>query len=281
MHGDTKHIDKSFTVAAGGTVRIRMDVGDIRVKASDGNTVTVSGDLRGRARDLEQFEFTSDQSGNDVTMRGEFKGRGGRTGFGDEMDARWTVSVPKAYNVELHTAGGDVEIVGVNGDLRGGTSGGDVRVSDVRGTVELETSGGDVTGERITGPVHLSTSGGEVHAKSIVGDIDLRTSGGDVTAEGIDGAVSARTSGGNVLVNVAGANKGVKAETSGGDIELVLAKSVGAEIDISTSGGEVTCDIPVTVQGKISEESIRGMVNGGGPKVYAHTSGGNVKVRSN
>ena len=62
-------------------------------------------------------------------------------------------------------------------------------------------------------------------------------------------------------------------------IELAIARNAGADLDLSTSGGDVTCDLPVTVVGRISEDNIRGTLNGGGPSIYAHTSGGDVRVR--
>ena len=64
-----------------------------------------------------------------------------------------------------------------------------------------------------------------------------------------------------------------------GLIELAIARNAGADLDLSTSGGDVTCDLPVTVVGRISEDNIRGTLNGGGPSIYAHTSGGDVHVR--
>ena len=278
--GDTKHVDKTFAVAAGGALKLRVDAGNVRVKASDGNSVVLSVDIRGRARDVERFDVNTSQSGNDVEVRGEFRNKGGWNNT-ENFDANWVLTVPKEYRVEVETAGGDVEVVGTTGDVRGGTSGGNVRVSDIRGAVRLETSGGDVQAENIAGKVDLSTSGGSVKAKSIVGDAKLETSGGDVSADNVDGDVQAETSGGNVYVKLTSVNKGVHAETSGGNIELVVSKSIGADVDLSTSGGEVVCDIPVTVQGKIAEDEVRGKLNGGGQRLFAHTSGGNVHLRAN
>ena len=96
----------------------------------------------------------------------------------------------------------------------------------------------------------------------------------------VAGKVRAETSGGNISVNVTEANKGVYAETSGGNIDIVMPKNISANIDAETSGGEVTCDFPVTMQGKLDESRVRGTINGGGNQIHAHTSGGNVRLRS-
>ena len=96
----------------------------------------------------------------------------------------------------------------------------------------------------------------------------------------VEGKVRAETSGGNMYVKVKGANKGVFAETSGGDIEIVVSKSVTADIDAATSGGSVHFDFPVTISGQIDESRVRGTLNGGGNTIHAHTSGGDVRFRS-
>jgi hypothetical protein len=40
----------------------------------------------------------------------------------------------------------------------------------------------------------------------------------------------------------------------------------------------VTCDVPVTVQGKISRSSIHGVIRGGGEKLTVRSSGGGVHI---
>jgi hypothetical protein len=40
----------------------------------------------------------------------------------------------------------------------------------------------------------------------------------------------------------------------------------------------VTCDLPVTVQGRIEHSHLKGPVNGGGPAVVLRTSGGEIHI---
>jgi hypothetical protein len=179
--------------------------------------VSVVADLRGRERDVNRFEISADQHGNDVEVRGEFKEKMSSWFHGfNNFDARFVVLVPHEYSVELRTSGGNVEVIALKGRVHGGTSGGDVTAQEVEGEVTMETSGGSIHAEKVTGPVKMKTSGGDVRAVSMTGDVDLRTSGGNVWVEGVDGKVEAHTSGGNVHVKVNGANKGIHAETCGG-----------------------------------------------------------------
>ena len=96
----------------------------------------------------------------------------------------------------------------------------------------------------------------------------------------VDGKVRAETSGGDIVVSTSGDNKGIFAETSGGDIDITIEKSAKANIDASTSGGAVYCNLPITMSGKIDESEMRGSVNGGGNMIHAHTSGGDVRIRA-
>jgi DUF4097 and DUF4098 domain-containing protein YvlB len=277
---DSQHFDKKFSVSPGGTLKVSTDVGSVRVQGGSGNEVSVVADMHGRERDMQRFHITAEQQGNDVEVRGEFSGHSG-SWFGgiNNFDADFVITVPHEYSIDVKTSGGNIEITAVKGTVRGGTSGGDVKVADIEGATNAETSGGTVVAKNVNGDIRLSTSGGDVHATGIVGSIHAKTSGGNVEIDGTDGEVEARTSGGNVSVKVTGKSKGIYAETSGGNVNFFVPKDISADLDLSTSGGEVSCEMPITVSGKIRSDEIRGTLNGGGARLYGHTSGGNVTVR--
>lgn len=68
--------------------------------------------------------------------------------------------------------------------------------------------------------------------------------------------------------------------TSGGSITLALNDKIAADVDLHTSAGQVSTDVPVVsvVKGEHDRSTLRGKVNGGGPLITAHTSGGNVRL---
>jgi DUF4097 and DUF4098 domain-containing protein YvlB len=278
--GGEKRFEKKFAVSPGGTLRIATDVGSIKITGTGSNEVSVVAQLRGRDRDVEAFDITAEETKGGVEVRG--KGRTKRGWFWNsvELTVDYTIQVPHEYSLDIHTSGGDVEVNSLKGEMRGGTSGGNIVLGAVEGKVTMETSGGDIRVEKAAGDMKLETSGGNITIGNVEGAVDVETSGGDIRLGEVRGRVHAETSGGNVRVKVTGANEGIHAETSGGNIEVMIGKNVGAELDAATSGGEVECEIPVTVKGKISESRIRGTVNGGGKMIYAHTSGGNVRIKA-
>lgn len=278
---EEKRFDQRFTVRPGGTLLLETDAGDVRVTGGKGDEVAVEAVIKGSTRVVNAFDVTAEQAGDEVRVKGVAgKKKSWRFWESDDMNIVFTISVPKQYNVKLMTAGGDVNVREVDGRVTAGTSGGDIVIGAVKGEVTGETSGGDVNASDITGSVALETSGGDVSVVRIAGPVNAETSGGNISVDEVDGKVHVETSGGNIRVGVKGPNRGVHAQTSGGNIDVSVASNVSASLDASTSGGSVVCDVPVTVQGKIDESKIKGTINGGGELIYAHTSGGNVRVRS-
>lgn len=276
-----KSFDKKFTVASGGTLTIKTDFGGVSVVGTDAKEVSIHADMKGRQRDVDNFQITANQSAGGV----EVTGKSPRSNWGwnwnnNDLEVEFTIKVPKDYNLRMETSGGNISVNNVNGKLNGGTSGGDITLTNIAGAIDLETSGGNIQTEKIQGQLHMETSGGDIRISEVKGDVDVNTSGGNIVLKTVAGKVRAETSGGNISVNVSETNRGVYAETSGGNIDIVMPKNISANIDAETSGGEVTCDFPVTMQGKFDESRVRGTINGGGNQIHAHTSGGNVRLRS-
>jgi len=279
LFGADRKYEKKYQVTSGGTLVVNTDQGSVSVVGTGGSEVSILVELHGGEREVENFEITSEQTSSGVEVHGRRNKSGWNWMGGSNLEAQFTINVPHEYHLKLRTSGGDVDVKDIKGQVEGKTSGGNVRTKTTEGAADLQTSGGDITAEDLKGDLRAQTSGGNVRIKNIAGGVDAETSGGDVSVSDVDGGVKAETSGGDVTVSVRGTNKGVHAETSGGNVTIAIAKTVGATIDASTSGGEVECDLPVTVTGKIRSTSVRGTVNGGGNTIYAHTSGGNVRIR--
>ena len=67
--------------------------------------------------------------------------------------------------------------------------------------------------------------------------------------------------------------------TSGpGKIEVVLSSSTAVNIDAGTSGS-ISSDIPIQVQGLLTEDKLKGTLNGGGPLLKLRTSLGEIRLK--
>ena len=47
-----------------------------------------------------------------------------------------------------------------------------------------------------------------------------------------------------------------------------------------SSGGPVHCDLPVTMEGRVASDRLRGRLNGGGALLRLRSSGGGITIKS-
>jgi len=152
--------------------------------------------------------------------------------------------VPEKFNASVETAGGAISI------------------KDMRGEVEASTSGGGISIERNSGRVRAHTSGGGIEIQDAMGAIDASTSGGGVNASLLGQP-----------------NQECRLYTAGGSINVSLSKDIHVDLDASTSGGRVWTDFPVAGRGDRHPSELRTPLNGGGPRLFLHTSGGGISIR--
>jgi len=295
-------IRKSFDVAAGGKLTIRADRGSIEVKTAAANKVEIEVTRepgRGAAADiLEKHEVTFTQDGNNVNVDARMKDQKSGWFRGNNLKVHYAVTVPAKYNVNLKTSGGSVSVKDLEGEARSQTSGGSLKFGQIKGNVygrtsggsinvsgatqdvDIETSGGSITVGDTAGNVVAKTSGGSIHVGDVKGSVDAETSGGGIEVNGAAGPVNAHTSGGPIRAAITQQPTGpCTFETSGGGIEVKMASNVAIDLDAQTSGGSVSTEFPVTVQGELKKNHLRSKVNGGGPKVTLGTSGGSIRIK--
>jgi hypothetical protein len=188
----------------------------------------------------EDFSFEHKVSDGDVTVIGEIDSS---HRWVRNLRVKFELTVPKQYNVDIDTSGGSLSI------------------EDIIGNVEARTSGGSINVGSITGEVRLNTSGGSINTETVSGNLDAHTSGGSI----------------NVTIDKQ-LTEDAKLTTSGGSITAYLMEDIQIELNASTSGGRVKSDFEVN--GRVKKQSIKGDINGGGPKLTLKTSGGSVRIKT-
>lgn len=248
---------KIYPVENNGKLILSVSGSDVEVKTWDSGKVRIQWVNLRAGREPKDYHVMSKVEGNTVTVIGKRKS----SFFSWNNDRiKFFIMMPKNFNPDV------------------GTSGGDVSMREVVGKVNLESSGGDLNLDKITGDVHLETSGGDIIAKEIDGSVFAETSGGDINLERVTGNVNAETSGGDIIASMLSDSVNVRCETSGGDITLYVPETAKANLNASTSGGSVHLKLKNNFQGKIEADEVVGTINGGGSKVYAETSGGDIRI---
>lgn len=299
--GPERRITRSFAVAPGGTLFVDAAEGSIAIAGGDGRgtllpdgyrmpdtavipspggdsgVVTIVVTARGSSRRLNAHDITFDQSGNTVRVESRDRDRGIHLFHTDILDVHYDITVPRSFNVDLRTTGGNLAVRELKGTVNGETSGGDLDVVAVDGTVKLSTSGGNVDIRRSRGEITLETSGGNMTGEGVEGNIHLETSGGNIGLTSCDGRLYGSTSGGNIRAALKD-NKGIELSTSGGNLSVFLPRSAKGDVRAEASGGDVRCDFPFL--GKIKEGKMNGSINGGGPLIRLETSGGDIVLNT-
>jgi len=275
--GADKKMEKSFSVQPGGRLWIDSEAGDISVSGTDSQEVVVRVLARGSEDQLQKYRVDMSQEGNSIRVEGRMDRGHFRLWGNYSLDVRYEVRVPKNFNLELSTAGGDIAIDDVKGKIKGSTSGGNLDLSSLDGEIRLTTSGGNVEIKSSAGEFYLVTSGGNMYAESVTGRMSLETSGGNIEIRNSDGKLNASTSGGDIRVTLKD-NKGIDLSTSGGNLTLHLPKTISADVNAVTTGGDVSCDFAFT--GKLKDGRLKGKINGGGSAIRLETSGGDIVIDS-
>jgi DUF4097 and DUF4098 domain-containing protein YvlB len=126
----------------------------------------------------------------------------------------------------------------------------------------------------------LETANGSVAVTGVKGRIDTESSNGSLRLTDVGGRVNARTSNGSVHVALNGRRwdgEGLTVTTSNGSARVDLPEGYNARLVAGTSNGNMTLDVPVTVQGRISK-NIDTTLGSGGPTIEVRTSNGSLRV---
>ncbi|WP_438481211.1 DUF4097 family beta strand repeat-containing protein [Oleiharenicola lentus] len=288
----TRTVEKVFAVQPNGTFKATTEGGDITINTADVNEVRITAtqffrtDSDAEADEiLKKLALDFTQNGNDVTAEAKYEkpSSGFRVGMWPPVKVSFTVTVPKFFNVNLTTSGGDIEVASLNGNAKLKTSGGDLRLDRIAGEVDGHTSGGDITLKEGTARAKLRTSGGDIKVSRAGGPTEVSTSGGDVHIDSVAQLISATTSGGDVTATITEPLKNdATLSTSGGEVKVTVLKSAAFDLDASTSGGDVEAEgLTITIEkGGIGKRQLIGKVNGGGPKLKLRSSGGDVQIRT-
>jgi hypothetical protein len=129
--------------------------------------------------------------------------------------------------------------------------------------LDADTHNGGISVEGVEGRM-------ELHA--VNGGIALRSVGGDVRAETTNGGVTA------ALDGTSWKGEGLDLSTTNGGVSLEIPRGYNARLETGTVNGGMNIDFPITVQGFIGRR-ITTTLGQGGPRVRAITTNGGVRIR--
>lgn len=283
-------VEQTFPVSPGGQLRAATQGGDITIHTADTPEVrviarqTIKADTDAQADELlRRLTLTLEPQGDTIVAEARYDTAG--TGWirrGNAVTVAFEITVPRHFNLELTTSGGDIAVADIEGRVRARTSGGDLTFARVDGDLDGDTSGGDIRLAEGTARAKLHTSGGDITIARAGGPTEVSTSGGDIRLDSVAELISATTSGGDITAVLAGdLRHDSLLSTSGGDVRVRLAPTIGFRLDARTSGGDVrAAGLTLTIaDGALGKSKLVGTVNGGGPLLKLRSSGGDISLR--
>ena len=157
---DTVPDDGSYTIL------LENVEGDIKVRAhaGAGAEITITRKIRAntekKAKQLVKdakilvYHVEDDQL---IQVRSEKK-----IHYKRNVHTEFELKLPMNINLNLETAGGDIDVTDIRGESVFRTSGGDFDLENMMGRIEAHTSGGDIDVSRVEGLIRVHTSGGDI-----------------------------------------------------------------------------------------------------------------------
>jgi hypothetical protein len=127
----------------------------------------------------------------------------------------------------------------------------------------------------------LRTQNGGINLTGVRGRTEFTTMNGGVHVSDAGGALHGRTTNGGVKVALTGAQwdgEGLDVTTTNGGVTLEVPADYNAHLETGTVNGGISIDFPVRVQGRIDRQ-LSTDLGSGGATIRAVTTNGGVKVR--
>ena len=144
------------------------------------------------------------------------------------------------------------------------TGDGRINLGNFKGEMDLKSGDGSETLDAVDGRLRATTGDGHIKANGRFDDLDLKTGDGHIEVQAAAGST---------------VNGSWRLETGDGSVTLGIPSNLAADVDLHTSDGHIDLDMPVTTQGKLSENEVRGKLNGGGNLMTIRTGDGSIRLQ--
>ena len=272
---------QEFTVGDYAEVEVSTSGGRIEVIGKNTTNVTVNAiayvnGRRSSNANLDNWSITIEEIQGKIVAKAEKDSNMGWLRGGNNVSIAFEIETPVNTELSARTSGGSVSIENLSGNQYARTSGGSMDANNIQGNVEMRTSGGAIRLENIEGQAEVATSGGSIRAKKVTQGLKARTSGGSLHLQEISGSLEARTSGGSIDVRLVNPIEYIEVSTSGGNVTVEVPENLGYDLELT--GSRVRTELR-NFTGSSSRDAIKGAMNGGGIPLKARTSGGSVSLK--
>jgi len=237
----TDYFNGEYDVNENTILKVTTFNGQIEINVWDGEKVSLNAIKKSRfgQDELDKAEINVFESENLIEIEAEYVGQRSSTPSVD-----MNIKVPQNITLEyVKTSNGAIQISGVKGNISATTSNGDIDIDDIEGYISA------------------ITSNGRIEVKDTTGIKDLKSSNGRIYAEVFDFKD-------DIIIS-----------TSNGGIDVYIYPFLNADIEMTTSNGQISISgISLNITSS-EDKHIVGKLGSGGNKIDIHTSNGNMYLR--
>jgi len=279
---------RSLSLGPDGTLALSNLLGDITVRATPGDavTLTITRLSRGRTeadarRGLERVTVQVEEGTRRATVE---SAHGGERNAPYSVSVTYDVSAPPGTNVSIHSLSGNIDATGLSGELSAITTTGNIDVRDVRSLSRVRSATGHVALANVE-------SDGTLEAGTIAGNVEIdRVRARRLVVGTVSGGVTARraTAERAELTSTAGSieytgevapDGRYELRSHAGTLTFVVLGKTGFELRASTFVGRISADsgLGLTVIRSDPRELVATVGDGGALVTLVSFSGG-VKI---
>lgn len=236
---------KTFNLTGKPTLRVETSDANIRVDTWDQNTIEARVTTKRYKIGEGGIRVEDHQNGDAVELDVRFPHHYFSIDVGGHR-VDINIHMPREGHVDLHTGDGKIEIAGLKGEL------------------DLRTGDGAEVIDGADGKLRATTGDGPIRANGRFDELDVKTG---------DGRVDVRAAAGSSLAT------GWRLESGDGSVTLEVPGNFAADVDLHTGDGHIELDMPVTTEGTVRENEVRGKLNGGGNLMTIRTGDGSIHLR--
>lgn len=238
---------KTYTLTGHPDLRVETSDANIHISTWDQNSIDAKVTTKGYKIGEGGIKIEEHQSGDMVQIEVRYPHHGleiGWSGMNRRVDIE--IRMPREGRMDLHTTDGKIE------------------VGNFKGEMQLRSGDGSEEIDNVDGKLHATTGDGHIRASGRFDELELHTGDGHVDAQAAQGSALA---------------SGWRLESGDGTVTLEVPENLAADVDLHTGDGHIDLDIPVTTEGKVSQNEVRGKLNGGGKLLVIHTGDGSIRLR--
>ena len=180
---ETENVDRTLSLAPGGTVRLKTFSGRVTITGTSGSQVVIKAVRRASRERLNDIKLEITQNGNVVEIDANHRIVERRNDNVVETD--FDIQLPSQTTLDLRTFSAPITVTGVSGDMTVDGFSSEIRLENVAGPKRIKT---------FSGPVQVQAAqwvdGDDLNVETFSGDVTLRlpdAARGDINFDSFSG----------------------------------------------------------------------------------------------